>query len=375
MASRSHELRLDMPVIKKDYVLKCVPNKIRLNKLMYDSITTDEEFLNQATKSHKLIMMNENTIPYQFYHGRKMPRMDLASSHEEADMIVTKHAILCGLEPNSRVECITEDTDIFVAVCHFYQDRKLENPMIMQSPKRNRDTYDIKASVNENQEVMPKILAIHGLSGNDTVCSPHNIGKTIALKAGKKNSFVKIGLIDSTTAEIMEEGTKFMTSCYNNPTCKTMTECRQKAWAQKTGKSGSAPKLATLPSTTEGFLMNVLRAHLQICNWNYAMEIDPPELNPADLGFEADHTNKVLIPKALPDGVKAAPDEILEKLRCGCSSEQPCKTTHCKCHKRGRPCTIFCGCSASEICCNPHKKQINDDDSENDSDDEDENAT
>ena len=55
--------------------------------------------------------------------------MDLASSHEEADNIVTKHAILCGLEQNSRVCTITDDTDIFAT--EVYQKMKVRNPMII----------------------------------------------------------------------------------------------------------------------------------------------------------------------------------------------------------------------------------------------------
>ena len=72
IATRYHKLRLDMPIFEKNCVLKCIPNKIQMNQLMYESITTDEELLKEATRQHKLIIMNDNTIPDQFYReGRR----------------------------------------------------------------------------------------------------------------------------------------------------------------------------------------------------------------------------------------------------------------------------------------------------------------
>ena len=59
--------------------------------------------------------------------------MDLASSHDEPDNIGTKHAILCVVEPKSKVCTITDDTDTFATVAYFYQKMEVRNPMIIQS--------------------------------------------------------------------------------------------------------------------------------------------------------------------------------------------------------------------------------------------------
>ena len=239
--------------------------------------------------------MNENIVPDQFYRGRTFPRMDLASSHEEADNIVTKHAILRGLEPNSRVCTITEDTDIFATELHYYQKLKLQNPMAIFSAHYSRDAYDIPETVKQHADLIPKILVAHGLTGCDTVCSPLTVGKTKAVNAAKKNTFLKIGHVNATVEEIMEESTKFLVDCYG---CRfpvqSMTECRQRMWAQRTGKKGNPPKLCNLPPTTEGHLMNTLRSHHQLCQWYSLMDIDPPEMEAVDYGYEADHVNKLL---------------------------------------------------------------------------------
>ena len=83
-------------------------------------------------------------------------------------------------------------------------------------------------------------------------------------------------------------------------------------WGIKTGKTASsAPKLCSLPPTTEAFHLNVLRAHLQLSHWYAALETNPPDLDPINFCFEADDTNKVMIPRPLPPGVETAPDFVL----------------------------------------------------------------
>ena len=168
----------------------------------------------------------------------------------------------------------------------------------------------------------------------------------------------------------MSESTSFMASCYGCTSTQSMTDCRQKQWAQRTGKSASAPKLCTLPPTTEGHLQNTLRAHKQLCNWYSTMEIDPPDIDSVEYGYEADHKNKIVTPRPLPEGVRLAPDEILEKNRCACAAAKPCKGGKCTCHNRKKPCTMFCGCSDGDNCCNPFKKQRKADSDSEDDDEE-----
>ena len=105
----------------------------KCNKLIYDCILDDEEFFKESTRTHKLIMVHENTIPWEIHHGGKLPRMDLASSHEEAGVILTKHAIRFGAKPCSKTKALTDDTENFALISYFYQSRSLMNPMIMES--------------------------------------------------------------------------------------------------------------------------------------------------------------------------------------------------------------------------------------------------
>ena len=70
-----------------------------------------------------------------------------------------------------------------------------------------------------------------------------------------------------------------------------MSECRQCLWMQKTDRSTGAPKLCSLPPTTEAFVKNIKRAHFQVAQWYAALDSDPLPLDPRDYGWEADGIN------------------------------------------------------------------------------------
>ena len=99
-ASRHHVFRPNMPIIKKQAILKSSVDKQGLNKPIFEAITTDENFLITSTDSHRLIIMHENDVPIKIHKGRQLPRVDLPPSHEEADVVIAKHAIISAKEQN-----------------------------------------------------------------------------------------------------------------------------------------------------------------------------------------------------------------------------------------------------------------------------------
>ena len=55
--------------------------------------------------------------------------------------------------------------------------------------------------------------------------------------------------------------------------------CRYKILIKRTrGKLSDAPKLQSLPPTTEAFCQNVLRAHYQCALWKSSLHENPPQL-------------------------------------------------------------------------------------------------
>ena len=158
---------------------------------------------------------------------------------------------------------------------------KLSSSLSMEETSGDeKKLIDIGSTVTQHANIIPYILAAHGLSGCDTVAQYYGIGKkTVIKKLQSGMALGKIGDIESSFDDVVEEATAFISSCYGFPS-ENMSICRVKSWFSKTGKARkSAPKLETLPPTTECFKENVKRGHLQIMIWKSTMSQEPPNID------------------------------------------------------------------------------------------------
>ena len=122
------------------------------------------------------------------------------------------------------------------------------------------------------------------------------------------------------------------------------------------------------------------------------LEPDPPALSPIHHGWTLDESKQLLRSVPLPDNVSPAPMDVLQLIRCGCSSEMPCMTARCSCYAARLSCSMFCGCHADHNCHNEHsvagvaqveqdvaddgndpQDGVDDDDDDEDDDDDDDN--
>ena len=363
-SSRVHHLTLTTPLPARDNVLKNYKNKARLNSLICEQLLSDQAFLDSTTQTNRLVVTGDDKVPTQVYKGQTTSRGDITSTHEEADIFITQQAIHLAKNPRAQVVVVSDDTDVFALLLHFYLSENLESPMFMESPVKGRATIDIKETVLKHTSLVPSILSVHALSGCDSVAATYGIGKATAVKIAREgNKLVQLGDLSANITDVINEATCFMAACYgyaepsspDNASSSTalcsMTECRKHIWAKKTGKSTSAPKLFSLPPTNEAFEQNVYRAHFQVAQWNSTLSGTPPPIRASDYGWEADEINRSLIPRNIREGVPYAPDYILKLIRCGCSSKETCKG-NCGCSKNQLACTIFCACGGDGSCFN-----------------------
>ena len=70
--------------------------------------------------------------------------------------------------------------------------------MIMSSPLNERAVVDIHATPEAHSDIANDLLAIHGLSGADTVASLHGIGKATVIKVSKTGRFSLSKVVDVT---------------------------------------------------------------------------------------------------------------------------------------------------------------------------------
>ena len=82
-------------------------------------------------------------------------------------------------------ECLSvmaDDTDVYILLLHYYSQKELSIPMFMESSVHGRQTTDIRATAKEHANILPNLLAAHGLTGCDTVAPCYGIGKMKILK-------------------------------------------------------------------------------------------------------------------------------------------------------------------------------------------------
>ena len=121
----------------------------------------------------------------------------------------------------------------------------------------------------------------------------------------------------------------------------SLTPARTSVWAHKTERRTEAPKLCTLPPTTEAFELNVMRAHYQCAIWKQALE-KPPDIDPCAYGWIKDEEAKTLKPVYLPSSKQPEPSYVLKLVRCSCVSENPCRSKACGCNAARLAYTVFC---------------------------------
>ena len=152
-SSRVHKLTLDMPTPAKQVILTNTKNKIQLNTILVDGLLNSDYYTN-ATQKYTLMIAGVSDVPVEIVGGVRINRRDLCSAHEEADVMITQHAIMSSLSGKSvRVMC--EDTDVFVLLVHFYHIKcRCSNPapIIMSPLVRERAVIDIGATATSHSE-------------------------------------------------------------------------------------------------------------------------------------------------------------------------------------------------------------------------------
>ena len=96
-------------------------------------------------------------------------------------------------------------------------------------------------------------------------------------------------------------------------------------------KITSVPKLKYLPPTIESFGEHVRRAHHQTAIWKGSLSPDPPQMDPVQYNWSRGGDNSTMSPIMLPANVSPVPVDVVQMIKCGCSSERTCSTGRCGC--------------------------------------------
>ena len=110
-STRIHKLTPEMLAPAKQVVLTDTKNKVQLNAMLAEGLL-DSDYYTNATQNHSLTIAGISDVPVEITSGLRIDRRDLCSTHEEADIVITQHAISLSLLGKS-VRVVCDDTDVF----------------------------------------------------------------------------------------------------------------------------------------------------------------------------------------------------------------------------------------------------------------------
>ena len=224
--------------------------------------------------NNRLVVTGQDPTPIEVSDGKVTLRHDLHTTHEEADVVIVQQMVHVALTGASSIRVISDDTDVFVLLLHFFKSESLTCDLVMLGTCHSRTSVDIKATAQKCADFVSEILAAHVVSGCDTVSYLWGIGKGTVVKCLMGGYQLKnLGHL-SYFSDVISEATSFLAACYGSKERDNMTAVRFDIWSQKMGdkKLTAAPQLKSLPPTTAAFTEHVHRAHLQAAVWRAAFQ-------------------------------------------------------------------------------------------------------
>ena len=175
------------------------------------------------------------------------------------------------------VSVICNDTDVFALLLHIVAEMKPIGQLCMCSTVKYLAVIDIIQKVHTS--IVPDLLAIHALKGDDTSAATFGIGKIKALKVARtaRIPLHAIGDTQADAAVVFEQAASFILACHGKgfSRCASMSETRIKMWRKQTD-IGATWQLCSLPPTTEAFTEKAKRA----AHWKASIEgtVPPPSM-------------------------------------------------------------------------------------------------
>ena len=290
--------------------------------------------------------------------------VDNEFGYEEADLSIIAYANQVAKTGTRHLQILADDTDIFILLLYWYWLTKHSALITMR--RFDGRVIDIAATAMTLGNSCKNILAIHALTGCDTVSYPFGKGKIKAITLLKNNQcdLHLIGNIETPHSLLFEKSRNFFCLLYGGKCGMTMNDLRCSLF---TKRKGIPPKLKTLPPTDDNLAFHVRRAHFQVMLWKAAAQ-GKHSVNIDACCYGWEKQNEKLIPVTSHN--PPAPSAVMKVIACGCN-ESACSRMNCSCRSAGLSCTAYCKCSASVQCKNELTVPDHDEDSDGDNIEED----
>ena len=276
-----------------------------------------------------------NHITYHWRLG------ELENNHEEADTLLIHCLALCTNVSSKALLVYASDVDIaMLLIAH--RNRLAFKSIYFGFSETKTDIDAVHSFLGSNR--VNCILALHSLTGCDTVGKFNNVSKEKWAKLflqiedeGMLQAFVD--LTDEIQNKTIYTLATFICSGYVNlkkiPQLKTLASVRVHMYKQKNANCEK------IPPTYGSFRYHALRAFHQLRQWKTACESVIDVRDPLECGWEDSGDGK-FVPSTTDSDF--APNTLIELVSCNCN--KGCKKS-CGCSSHGEPCTDLCGCGTN----------------------------
>jgi hypothetical protein len=243
---------------------------------------------------------------------------------------------------------IGEDTDLLVLLICLTSD---SDEVYMRIPGRagglesTFSSAELRRALRQERDYL---LFLHAVSGCDSTSALYRKGKAHAFKTMlKASSYIKeiIAVFTKANAspdEVSRAGEVFLVMMYGGPYGKTLNDLRPVHYQRIIAKQPLSARfdLAVLPPTSASARQHSFRVYLQVQEWLGR------DLSPTEWGWQKELRCLTPLMTTMPP----APDDLLQKVSCGCQTD--CSTQNCSCKAAGIPCGVLCGLCAGDSCLN-----------------------
>ena len=118
---------------------------------------------------HSLLVTVPASIPMEIFKGVATERRELETTHGETDVIIPRQVVDATTQGSTCIKVICDDTDVFILLIHYYQQCLLTCIALMEDTSRKRAVFDIGATAQQHADIAGQLLAVHALTGCDTV--------------------------------------------------------------------------------------------------------------------------------------------------------------------------------------------------------------
>ena len=128
-----HHLTAATILSAQKVVLNMMKNKKQLINIICEELQNDKDFIDSFSHEHTLLITGEGD-PVEITRGRVIPGPDISISHEEADNIIIQQTFMAVELGAECLSVMADDTDVYILLLHYYNQKELNIPMFMESP-------------------------------------------------------------------------------------------------------------------------------------------------------------------------------------------------------------------------------------------------